>query len=314
MRYSFVIPCYRSENTIETVVRELKEKLYKEKISDYEIILVNDCSPDNVWEKIKSLVNSDKHIRAINMSKNFGQHAALLAGYTRTTGDYVVSLDDDGQAPIDELDKLINKINEGYDVVYAYYEKIKQKVYRRAGTWIAEKMAHVMLDAPKDFKGSSFYIASRLVIDEIVKYNNPYPYLLGLTLQVTKKIGYVQVKHRKRLEGTSGYSFKALVSLWLNGFTAFSVKPLEFGSFVGFVLAFLGFLGGVVTVIRKIINPSIVAGWSSMICVMLFLGGTIMLMLGLIGEYIGRIYICINHAPQYVIREELINTTNTDEG
>ena len=276
-------------------------------IDDYEIILINDCSPDNVWAKIVALTKQDNHISGINLAKNFGQHAALLAGYAKTTGDFVISLDDDGQAPIDELDKLIDKIGEDFDVVYSYYEEIKQKAYRRFGTWVAAKMAQIMLGAPKDFKGSSFYVARKLVTDEIVKYNNPYPYLLGLTLQVTRKIGYVEVHHRKRLEGVSGYSFKSLVSLWLNGFTAFSVKPLELGTMAGTIFAVVGFFGGIVTIIRKILNPSIVAGWSSMISLMFFIGGMVMLMLGLIGEYVGRIYICINRAPQYVIREEIIN-------
>lgn len=307
MRYSFVIPCYRSENTIEIVAEELTEKLNNMHIEDYEIILVNDCSPDNVWEKIVALTKQDNHISGINLAKNFGQHAALLAGYAKTTGDFVVSLDDDGQAPIDELDKLIDKINEGHDVVYAYYEEIKQKNYRKFGTWVATKMSQMMLGAPKDFKGSSFYICKKFIIDEMVRYNNPYPYLLGLVLRATRKIGYVQTKHRSRLEGTSGYSFRSLMSLWLNGFTAFSVKPLELGTILGVLFAFVGFVGGIVTIVRKLLNPSIVAGWSSMISVMLFVGGMIMLMLGLIGEYIGRIYICINSAPQYVIREEIIN-------
>lgn len=307
MRYSFVIPCYRSENTIEIVVKELTEKLNSENISDYEIILVNDCSPDNVWHKIKTLTDTDKHISGINLAKNFGQHAALLAGYAKTTGDYVVSLDDDGQAPIDELDKLMAGIDDEHDVVYAYYEDIKQKSYRKFGTWAATKMAQIMVGAPKDFKGSSFYIAKKFVIDEIVRYSNPYPYLLGLVLRSTRKIGYVKTEHRKRLEGTSGYTFKSLISLWINGFTAFSVKPLEIGTVIGVVFAIIGFVGGIVTIIRKLLNPAIMAGWSSLISVTLFVGGMLMLMLGLIGEYIGRIYICINNAPQYVIREEIIN-------
>lgn len=309
MKYSFVIPCYRSENTIDIVVKELTNKLNQININDYEIILVNDCSPDKVWEKIVSLTCADNHICGINLAKNFGQHAALLAGYSKTRGEYVISLDDDGQTPIDELDKLISKIEEGYDVVYSYYDVIKQKKYRKLGTWIAAKMAQIMLGAPKDFKGSSFYIAKRLVIDEIVKYDNPYPYLLGLTLRVTRKIGYVEVHHRNRLEGTSGYTFKSLVSLWLSGFTAFSVKPLEAGMIIGFIFSFIGFIVGIFTIIRKLLNPAIMAGWSSMISVMLFISGIVMLMLGLIGEYIGRIYICINHAPQYVIREEIINNS-----
>ena len=303
MKYSFVIPCYRSEKTIEIVVEEIKEQVKSLKIEDYEVILINDCSPDNVWNVIQSLAEKDSHIRGINLAKNFGQHAALLAGYAQSRGNVVVSLDDDGQAPVDELDKLLACLSEGKDVVYAYYEEIKQNAFRRFGSYVATKMSHIMLGAPNDFKGSSFYVAKKFIIDEIVKYNNPYPYLLGLILRTTRKIGYVQTRHRSRLEGTSGYTLRSLLGLWLNGFTAFSVKPLEFGTWVGVLFAFLGFAGGIVTIIRKLLNPAIVAGWSSMTSILLFVGGMIMLMLGLIGEYIGRIYICINRAPQYVIRE-----------
>lgn len=312
MRYSYVIPCYRSEKTIKAVVDELIEQNKTEHIDDYEIILVNDCSPDNVWSVIAEMALNNPDIKAVNLAKNFGQHAALLAGYARVTGDYVVSLDDDGQAPIDELGKLIAKIEQDYDVVYAYYEEIKQKKYRKMGTSVATKMSIKMLGAPEDFKGSSFYIAKRFVINEMIKYNNPYPYLLGLVLRVTKKIGYVETKHRARLEGRSGYSFKSLVSLWMNGFTAFSVKPLEISTMIGFFTALLGFIFGLVTVIRKIVNPDIIAGWSSVISILLLVGGMVLLVLGMIGEYVGRIYICINEAPQYVVREE-INISNTDE-
>ena len=305
MRYSYVIPCYRSEKTIKAVVDELIAQNKTEHIDDYEIILVNDCSPDNVWSVIAEMAMNNPDIKAVNLAKNFGQHAALLAGYARVTGDYVVSLDDDGQTPIDEMGKLIEELSKDNDVVYAYYEDIKQKKYRKFGTSVATKMSTKILGAPKDFKGSSFYIAKRFVIDEMIKYNNPYPYLLGLVLRVTRKIGYVETTHRSRLEGRSGYSFRSLISLWMNGFTAFSVKPLEISTLIGVITAFSGFIFGIVTVVRKIINPDIIAGWSSVISILLLVGGMILLMLGMIGEYIGRIYICINEAPQYVVREEM---------
>lgn len=304
MKYSFVIPCYRSEKTIESVVNELLLQLEKDKMDDYEIILVNDCSPDDVWTVIKNIAASHDRIRGICLAKNFGQHAALMAGYAKCKGDIVVSLDDDGQAPIDELNKLITELDKGNDVVYAYYEEIKQNKFRQFGTRIATMMSKVLLGAPKNFKGSSFYVARKFVIDEMVRYDNAYPYLLGLVLRTTRKIGYVQTAHRQRVFGESGYSLRKLLSLWMNGFTAFSVKPLEIGAWLGVFFAFAGFIGVIVTIINKICNSSVLVGWSSTISIVLIIGGLILLMLGLIGEYIGRIYICINKAPQYVIREE----------
>ena len=221
---SFVIPCYRSEHTVCDVVDELLNKIHKLNIKKYELILVNDSSPDNVWTTIKGLCSQNERIKGISLARNFGQHAALLAGYSFVEGDIVVSLDDDGQAPIDELDLLLNKLDEGYDAVYAYYDEIKQTEFRKFGTWMASKMGQIMIGFPKDFKGSSFYVVRRFVVDEMIKYNNPYPYLGGLVFRTTHNITCVKTHQRKRTYGTSGYSFKSLLKLWLNGFTAFSVK------------------------------------------------------------------------------------------
>lgn len=313
MKYSFVIPCYRSEHTIRMVVKELLTEIEKECIRDYEIILVNDCSPDHVWDVIQELTMECPYIYGICLARNFGQHAALLAGYSRCSGDIVISLDDDGQAPIDELHKLIEELALGYDVVYAYYEEIKQNCIRKIGTKIATGMSKALLGAPDDFKGSSFYAARKFVVDEMIRYDNAYPYLLGLVLRTTRKIGCVKTNHRQRSSGASGYSLRKLFSLWMNGFTAFSVKPLEAGVWLGLIFAVIGLAGGAFTVIHKILNPSIQAGWSSTISILLTIGGVILLMLGIIGEYIGRIYICINKAPQYVIREESGNGTKNRE-
>lgn len=303
-KFSFVIPCYRSEKTITTVVAEIKSEMAaKRPGDDYEIVLVNDCSPDNVWSVIEDLANTEKNVIGINLAKNFGQHSALMAGYGKCTGEYVVSLDDDGQAPLDSLNDLITKLEEGYDVVYAYYREVKQSLFRRFGSWMAGKMGEMMLEPPKDMKGSSFYIARNFVIREMCKYNNPYPYLVGLVLRVTRKIAWVETNHRARLEGTSGYSFARLLGLWLNGFTAFSVKPLRASTFLGFFFAFLGFAFSIFVIVRRLLGITTVDGWSTIIALLLIIGGCILMMLGLIGEYIGRIYICINDSPQYVIKE-----------
>ena len=303
-KFSFVIPCYRSEKTITTVVDEIKSEMAAKRPGDtYEIVLVNDCSPDNVWSVIEGLANTEKNVIGINLAKNFGQHSALMAGYGKCSGEYVVSLDDDGQAPLDSLNDLITKLEEGYDVVYAYYREVKQNLFRRFGSWMAGKMGEMMLEPPKDFKGSSFYIAHNFVIREMCKYNNPYPYLVGLVLRVTRKIAWVETNHRSRLEGTSGYSFARLLGLWLNGFTAFSVKPLRASTLLGFFFAFLGFAFSIFVIVRRLLGITTVDGWSTIIALILIIGGCILMMLGLIGEYIGRIYICINDSPQYVIKQ-----------
>lgn len=303
-KFSFVIPCYRSERTIATVVEEIKSEMSaKRPGDDYEIVLVNDCSPDGVWNVIEKLAETEKNVIGINLAKNFGQHSALMAGYGKCSGEYVVSLDDDGQAPLDSLNELITKLEDGYDVVYAYYRGVKQNLFRRFGSKMAGLMGKFMLDPPKDFVGSSFYIARNFVIREMCNYKNSYPYLVGLVLRTTRKIGYVATNHRSRLEGTSGYSFVRLLGLWLNGFTAFSVKPLRVSTFLGFFFAIVGFIYAIVIVVQKCLGVIGVAGWSSIIALMLIIGGCILMMLGLIGEYVGRIYICINNSPQYVIKE-----------
>lgn len=303
-KISFVIPCYRSEKTITKVVDEIRSEMSEKRPGDdYEIVLVNDHSPDDVWKVIKDLATTESNIVGVNFARNFGQHSALMAGYAQCSGEYVVSLDDDGQAPLDSLRDLITKIEEGYDVVYAYYHEIKQNLFRRFGAWAAVKMGEIMLDPPKGLKGSSFYIARKFVIDEMIHYKNSFPYLPGLVFRTTKNIAWVETRHRSRLEGTSGYSFWRLLSLWLNGFTAFSVKPLRASTFLGFFFAFLGFTFSIFVIVRRLLGLTTVDGWSTIIALILIIGGCILMMLGLIGEYIGRIYICINESPQYVIKD-----------
>lgn len=303
MKVSFVIPCYRSESTIRIVVEEIIHTISLRMEYDYEIILVNDYSPDQVWSVIKALSRENKHIKGISFAQNFGQHSALLAGYALCTGDYVVSVDDDGQIPIEELFKLIDKLEEGYDVVYAYYREMKQNMFRRFGALVARKVGEIMIDLPKGFKGSSFCVARKFVIEEIIKYKYPYPFIAGLFLRTTKNIANVETEHRKRLQGNSGYSVHKLFSLWVNEFTSFSVKPLEIGIYMGFFLSIIGFLYAIAIIVKKLLGATIQSGWSSIISLILIIGGVILVMLGLLGEYVGRIYICLNNAPQYVIKE-----------
>lgn len=306
---SFVIPCYRSEKTIKGVVEEVMAAAEALANDTYEIILVNDGSPDDTFSVIKSLCEADSRIKGINLSKNFGQHAALMAGFRHVKGDIVVCLDDDGQTPAGEVGKLIAGIEEGADVVYARYDHKRHSWFRNFGSKLNELMTRVMLGKPKKLYISSYFAARRFVIDEVVRYENAYPYVIGLVLRATKNIANVDVTHRERAIGTSGYTLGKLINLWVNGFTSFSVKPLRIATMIGALCAFLGFCYGIYTIIKKFVNPAVPMGFSSLMAAVVFIGGMQMLLLGLIGEYIGRIYVCMNNSPQYVIRE-IINMEN----
>lgn len=306
-KISFVIPCYRSEKTIESVVNEIRDTVreYSKKQFDYEIVLVNDSSPDGVWNVIKGLVQSDSKIKGICLAKNFGQHCALMAGYSASVGDYVVSLDDDGQTPASETFKLIEKLEEGYDVVYGYYRHSSQHLFRRLGSYVNKKMAEAIIGQPKTLNTTSFFVMRRFIVDEISRYPHPFAYISGLVFRATRSLGNVEVQHRRRLDGESGYTLSGLISLWINGFTAFSVKPLRAATLIGIFCALVGLLAGVFVVYQKLMTPEVPVGYTSLLASLLFIGGMIMLLLGLIGEYVGRIYISINHSPQYVVRERI---------
>jgi len=311
-KVSFVIPCYRSEKTLEHVVAEIEVTMQKLQKYEYEIVLVNDCSPDGTLSVIRRLCETSKNIRGIAFSKNFGQHSALMAGLRQASGDYVVCLDDDGQTPANEVDKLLDKMEEGFDAVYAKYEHKHHSAFRNLGSRVNELMTRTMLDKPKELYVSSYFAVKRFVVDDMIRYENSYPYVIGLVLRSTKSITNVVVQHRDREEGTSGYTLKKLLNLWFNGFTAFSVKPLRIATTIGVGSACVGFLYGVYTIIKRFVNPDVPMGFSALMAALVFFGGMIMIMLGLIGEYVGRIYISMNNSPQYVIREKINCDINED--
>lgn len=302
-KISYVIPCYRSEKTIESVITEIEETMSFLQNYTYEIVLVNDGSPDNTWGKICEIVKDHKEVRGFNFAKNFGQHAALMAGLNNVTGDIIICLDDDGQTPANEATKLIRAIEDGADAVYAKYDNKKHSAFRNFGTAMNEWMTEVMLGKPKKLYVSSYFAVRRFVVDEMVKYKGSYPYVIGLVLRTTKNIVNVDVNHRSREIGTSGYNFAKLLGLWVNGFTAFSIKPLRIATIMGCVFAIIGFLYGIFTIIKRLVLPDIPAGYSALMAAIIFFGGMTMLMLGMAGEYIGRTYISINENPQYVIRD-----------
>jgi undecaprenyl-phosphate 4-deoxy-4-formamido-L-arabinose transferase len=188
----------------------------------------------------------------------------------------------------------------------AGYPSRKQSAFKDFGTFVNKKMTEYMLDRPKELEFTNFMVLRRYVVEELCKYRNPYPYMTGLILRTTRRIISVPMEERERYSGNSGFTFKKMVNLWMNGLTAFSIKPLRLSSLLGFIIAAVGFVYALIVVIRKIITPEIAAGYSSLMAILLLIGGMLMLLLGVIGEYVGRIYISLNNSPQYVIRD-LVN-------
>lgn len=304
-KISFIIPCYGSEKTVSIVIDEIISVVTKLNY-DYEIIAVNDQSPDNVLDVLKKIAAQNSKIKILSLAKNMNRPGALMAGMSISTGNYIVLMDDDGQCPIDRLEALIKPLKNGHDVAIAKYPKYKQGLFKNIGTKINKIMTEIVMEKPKNLSFTNFAVLKRYIVEELLKYKNPYPYMTGLILRTTNDIVNVEMEERKRIEGTTTFTFKKMLKLWINGFTAFSVKPLRLSTILGLITAFIGFIYGLYIIIYKIfIHPEITQGYSSLMATLLFIGGVIMVMLGIIGEYLGRIYICINTSPQYVIKEKI---------
>ena len=301
---AIVIPVYNSEKTIARLVDELVGNLGP--LYRLEIILVNDHSGDRSEEACISLYQRYKDtVRFYSLSRNVGEHSAVMAGLNKTTAEYAVIMDDDFQNPVGEVTKLVEKALEGdFDVVYTYYREKKHNMFRNIGSWFHNRVANFMLRKPKDLYLSSFKVLSRFLVEEIIKYKAPFPYIDGLVLQATENIGRVEVEHHPRQESRSGYTLGKLVSLWLNMFTNFSILPLRLSVFLGFVFAFLGLAMGAYTVIEKINHPDLPVGFASLIFSISVFAGVQLISLGIIGEYIGRIFLTLNRKPQYTIKKQ----------
>jgi glycosyltransferase involved in cell wall biosynthesis len=300
---SIVIPVYNSKDTIEPLIDELVN--YLQNNHKLEIILVNDDSRDNSEEICIGLHRRYSEIVSfISLSRNVGEHNAVMAGLNHVTGDYTVIMDDDFQNPISEVIKMVDFIkNSSFDVVYSYYEKKKHSFFRNWGSNFNNSVANIMLKKPKDLYLSSFKVLNKFTVTEVIKYTDPFPYIDGLILRVTSKIGKIKVIHHERKTGQSGYTLKKLVFLWSNMFVNFSILPLRVSVFLGFIFAIIGFIFGIKTIIEKIMNPDIPQGYPSMIVVISIFAGIQLISIGMIGEYLGRLFLSQNKQPQYTIRK-----------
>ena len=298
---TIIIPVFNSEKTIFDLVSNIFDSLkldYK-----FEVILINDCSSDN--SDIECLKLYDKYkgkIKYYKLAKNVGEHNAVMAGLNYAMGDWIVIMDDDFQNPVSEVEKIINfSLSNDYDVVYTHYQYKKHNIFRNLGSYFNNKVANIMLKKPNDLYLSSFKSIQSKVVKEIIKYNLPYPYIDGLILRTTRNISSIQVKHKKRIQGKSGYTLKKLFSLWLNMFTNFSVVPLRISTLFGFIFSFVGLIFGIITIIEKLLYPELPQGYPTIIIVVLLFSGMQLIFLGVIGEYLGRLFLSNNKHPQYFI-------------
>ena len=301
-KLTIIIPVYNAADTIVDLVDKLINCLG---LDNLQIVLVNDGSRDNSHQVCLNLVSKySQNLTYINLAMNFGEHNAVIAGLNYAQGDYAVIMDDDFQPPPEEVIKLVNEaVNKQYDIVYAYYDKKQDHWLRNLGSKFNDRVANFMLQKPKGLYLSSFKCFSKLIVQEIINYKGPYPYIDGLALRCTTNIGKIKVRHNRREKGKSGYTFKKLIRLWLNMFLNFSIVPLRISFFLGLTFSFLGLILSIFTVIDKLLNPEIPLGWSSLIIAVMVFSGVQLLILGLLGEYIGHLLLSHNRKPQFVVRD-----------
>lgn len=314
MLISVVIPCYRSADTLPVVTKEIRDAFLQHPEHDYQLILVND-SPTHVetCEVIRNLCSEDNKILGINLSRNFGQARARMAALSYIKGECAVYMDDDGQHPAAGIFPLVEKITEGYDVVYAKFEGKKHSLFKRTTSRMYRKLLEWLGVRPKGIASSSFVAWSRFSVDALKNYHSPTPSSGAYLLKVTSRITCVPTEHRKRIAGTSGYSLSKMFNLALTGITNFTAIPLRASAVMGIIIATIGFLYGLFLVIKKIIFPSTVMGYTSTMVVLLLLGGLILIVLGLVGEYVGSIYMILSDMPQFVVRELISYESKTIE-
>jgi glycosyltransferase involved in cell wall biosynthesis len=298
---SIVIPVYNSEPIIIELY-SLVSKALADQIS-FEIIFINDGSTDESWKIITELAQRYSSISGINLIKNSGQDNALLAGLRHAKGNYCVIMDDDLQHIPDDILKLYNECKKGFDVCYANFIDRKQSIIKNIGSDINGKMAELLVAKPKGVYLSAFKIINKQTVNEVIKFAGPYPYIDGIILTITNNITQISVQHQTRLTGKSNYTFSKSVSVFMKLFTGFSILPLRMATYTGFAATFIGLCLSVKYLYDYFIAKDFIAGWTTVVILIIIFGGLILITLGIIGEYIGRIYLTLNNKPQYSISE-----------
>ena len=301
--HSIIIPCYKSSQTIRKMVEMTAEELGNLGIHEFEFILVDDYSPDGgaTLDELKRLSQDHAYVKVISLAKNSGQHNAVMAGLNYASGDLLIAMDDDMQTHPSQLKYLLAEIDKGYDIVYGYYPEKKHSLFRNFGSFMNYMTVRILIGKPKDMRTSSYWVIRRFVRDYVIQYRSPYTHLQGLFLRTTRNISCIPIKHFDREVGESNYTLKQLVRLW-SSIIGFSVIPLRVASVTGFICAGAAMLAALLILIRKFVDPTLSMGWPSLMCAITFFFGLNFMFLGMIGEYLGRMFLGMNKEPQYVIK------------
>lgn len=302
MLVSIVIPCYNSEHTIERVVDECMIQFAQMPDYECEMVLVNDYSKDRTFEAICRAAKKYPNVTGVNLAKNFGQHAAIMAGLHYVKGELVMAMDDDLQNHPSQIPQFLEKEKEGYDVVFGVFKERHFSHWKNFTGAVSRFLLFKMIDRPKDIQMGSFWLAKRFVIDEAIKYEGVGAFVQLLFFRTTNNIANIYIEHFDREVGTSNYTFRKGLKLFMSMIN-YSELPLRLATVLGVFFAAIGFVGVLVVLIAKLINPAMQAGWPSLMCTLLLLFGVTFMILGVLGEYIGRIVFTVNHSPQYVVRD-----------
>lgn len=299
--FSVVVPVYNSAKSLNELYNRINS-VFIGMGKSYEIVFINDCSKDNSLEVLKAIHSQYKNIKVIDLFSNFGQQNALMCGFNHCVGSYVITLDDDLQNPPEEIPKLVEKLNEGYDAVFGSYTDKQDTLLRKIGSKLIRVLNHKIFDVRNNLKFSSFRIIKKDVINQIKDNKTNFPYISGMLLQTTMNISNVILVHDKRKYGKSNYSFTKLLKVSLNLLINHSTIPLRFFGFFGLIVSFVSFLIGVIFIIRKFISGTAPTGWTSLIVLISFYNTIILLIFFVIGEYLSRILKESSNLKQYSIR------------
>lgn len=313
MLISVVVPCYNSEKTIEKLVDLCFEAFEGFPGYECEMILVNDYSRDGTYEAIKRAAAKHERVKGVNLAKNFGQHAALIAAFHYVEGEYVIGLDDDLQNHPSQIIQFLEKAEEGYDIVFGVY---KRRNFSKMKNFV-NKFSHFLmwhlLERPKDIEMSNFWLARRYVIEKAKEFRGPNVWIQLIFFSITHNIAEISIEHFEREEGVSNYTFRKGLKLFML-LVNYSVIPLRFSAAFGVFFSAAGFIAGIIVFIRKLIHPDMAVGWASLMSAMFILFGIVFLMLGIIGEYIGKMIMTQTNSPQYVVRETVGVIEQTEQG
>lgn len=303
---SIVVPVYRSEDCLEALIAAIGDAL-EPTGRDYEVVLVNDYSPDNSWAVIESICRHNPAVLGVDLRRNFGQDNAIITGLRLARGRYVAIMDDDLQHHPRDLPALLYKIEEGADAVYADFGVKRQKLWKNLGSWLNGKLAEWVINKPSDVYLSPYKIIRKEVVEMICDYAGPDPYIDGLLFQITSRIDQIPVDHHPRYAGRSTYTFWKSLRVWARLAFSFSARPMRLVSWFGFAFAALGLLLAVVVILYRLLLPEDFSpnavGWASLMVALLVVSGIQMLFFGILGEYTGRTFLRVNEKPQTAIRE-----------